>query len=70
MKVECKCNSNFELTKEKGSHRKFLGEILIWTMKPPHCLTQKCQKLSQFVNLCTHASEITFIESHQQQIRT
>ncbi len=60
MKVECKCNSNFELTKEKGSHRKFLGEILIWTMKPPHCLTQKCQ----------NASEITFIESHQQQIRT
>jgi hypothetical protein len=32
MKVECRWNSNFELLEEKGSHRKFVGEILAWIM--------------------------------------
>jgi hypothetical protein len=64
MKIECKWNSNFELTKEKRSHRNFVGEILTWTMKPHHCLTQKCQKLSQFVSSWTSTSKLAFDENH------
>jgi hypothetical protein len=28
-----------ECIKKKGNHKKFIEEILTWTMKPPHCLT-------------------------------
>jgi hypothetical protein len=67
MEIKCKWNSNFELTKER-SHRKFIREILAWTMKPPHGLTRKCQKLSQFTSSWTHVSKAAPDESHQQQI--
>jgi len=67
MEVKCKCNSNFELMKEKRSHRKFVGEILTWTMKT-HCLTQKCSKLNQFASSWTPASETAHDDNHQEQI--
>jgi len=35
MEVECKWNFNFELIDERRNHRRFVGEILTWTMKPP-----------------------------------
>jgi hypothetical protein len=38
-------------------------------MKPPHCLTQKCQKLSQLLSLWTPPLEVALDENHQQQIR-
>jgi hypothetical protein len=63
--VEYKWNSNFESIKKKGNHRKFVEEIFTWTVKPPHCLTQKCQKLSQLPSSWTLASKITLDESHQ-----
>ncbi len=66
MEVECKWNSNFELTEEKRNHRNFVGEIFTRTMKPPYCLTQKCKKLSQFVSSWTPTLEVTLDESHQQ----
>jgi hypothetical protein len=66
MKFECKWNSNFELIEEKGIHRKFIGEMFTWTMKPPRFLTQKCQKLSQFPSSWTLASKVAFDDSHQQ----
>jgi hypothetical protein len=34
-------------------------------MKPPHCLTQKCQKLNQLPSSWTLALETTPDESHQ-----
>ncbi len=66
MEIKCKCISNFELIEERGSHRKFVGELFTWTMKPPHCLTQKCQKFSQFASSWTLASKTTLNDSHQQ----
>jgi hypothetical protein len=70
MELEWKWTSyNFECTKKKGSHRKLTKEVLTWTMNPPHCLTQKCQKLSQLSSSWTLASKPAPNESHQQQIR-
>jgi hypothetical protein len=65
MKVECKWNSNFECTIEKGGHRKFAKKIFLWTMEPPHCLTQKCKKLNQLPSSWTFVSEVTPYENHQ-----
>jgi hypothetical protein len=45
-----------------GSHRKFTKEIITWTLKPPHCLTQKCQKLNQLLSSWTPASKATLNE--------
>ncbi len=39
MEIKCKWNSSFECIEERGSHRKFIEEILTLTMKPPHYLT-------------------------------
>jgi hypothetical protein len=38
-------------------------------MNPPHCLTQKCQKLNQLPSSWTPTSKATLDKSHQQQIR-
>jgi hypothetical protein len=70
MEMECRWNSNANgipiLNKERGNHRKFVGVMFTWIMKPPHYLTQKCQKLSQFASSWTLASEATLNDSHQQ----
>jgi hypothetical protein len=50
MEIECKWNSNFGLTKEGGSYKNFIDEIFTSTMKPSHCLIQKCQKFGQFAS--------------------
>jgi hemerythrin len=68
MEIKSKGNSNFELKKEKRSHRNFVGEIFAWTMKPHNCSTQKCQKLNQFVSSWTLTSKVAPNESHQQEL--
>jgi hypothetical protein len=66
MKVLWKWTSySFQCTKKKGRHRKFIEEVLTWTMKPPHCLTRKCQKLNQLLSTWTLASEPAPDDSHQ-----
>jgi hypothetical protein len=66
MELESKWNSCVKFKQERGSHKKLRNKILIWTMNPPHYLTQKCQKLSQLPSSWTLALEAAFNESHQQ----
>jgi len=70
MEFKCKWNSSLECMEERRNCKKFAKEIFMWTMKPPHCLTWKCQKLSQLPSSWTLALEVTLNENHQQQIRT
>ncbi len=73
MEVECRWNSNENGIPILNKHKRkgdigSLYEMFTWTMKPPHCLIRKCQKLSQFASSWTLAFETTPNDSHQQQI--
>ncbi len=58
IELESKWKSCFECKQEKKNHKKLRDEILTWTMNPPHCLTQICQKLNQLPNSWTPNSEV------------
>ncbi len=64
MELESKWNSCVKCKHERESHKKLKDKIFTWTMNPPHCLTQKCKKLSQLPRSWTLASEVVIDENH------
>ncbi len=69
MELESKWNYFIKCKQKKRIIKKLRDEIFTWTMNLPHCLTQKCQKLSQLQSSWTPTLEATVEKNHQQQIR-
>jgi len=59
------CYIRCEIVKNMGCGRVENDTCII---NPPHCLTQKCQKLNQFSNSWSLASSVAFEEYHQHRI--
>jgi hypothetical protein len=61
MELQSKWNFCVKCKQEQKSRKKVRNKILTWTMNLPHCLPQKCQKLSQLPSSWTPTLEATLI---------